>query len=206
MHVLSLLSRKGGTGKSTLCRAIAVEGLRHRRKVGIIDADEQGTVTLWGRRRPHAAPSILSTAAGTIDKHLAELRKAGADLAVIDTPPNVQPIINLAIGKADSSVIVSGVFPDDLEQVAVLAELLRKLKKPAGIVLNRTPSRAAALNLARAALATFGMPICPQAVSQLVAHPYASASGLTASEWEPDGKGARELAGVWSWLVKERLL
>jgi chromosome partitioning protein len=206
MHVLSLLSRKGGTGKSTLCRAIAVEGLLHKRKVGIIDADEQGTVTLWGRRRPHAAPSILSTAASTIDKHLAELRKAGADLVLIDTPPNVQPIINLAIGKADSSVIVSGVFPDDLEQVAVLAELLRKLKKPAGIVLNRTPSRAAALNLARTALTTFGVPICPQAVSQLVAHPYASASGLTASEWEPAGKGARELAGVWSWLVKERLL
>src|SRR5437870_5489771 len=115
MRVLSLLSRKGGTGKSTVCRAIAVEALLHERKSAIIDADEQGTVTLWGRRRPHAAPSILATSSGSIDRHLADLRHDGAELVLIDTPPNVQPIINLAVAPADAAIIVSGVFPDDLE-------------------------------------------------------------------------------------------
>jgi chromosome partitioning protein len=206
MKVLSLLSRKGGTGKSTLARGIAVEALLHKQKSAIIDADEQGTVTLWGKRRPHAAPSILPAGKSSIDKHLAELRRDGADLVVVDTPPNVQPVINLAVAQGDASIIITGVFPDDLEQVSVLVDMLKKLRKPGGIVLNRTPTRASALNMARSALATFGLPICPQAVSQLVAHPYASAGGLTASEWEPEGKGAQELAGVWDWLVKEKFV
>jgi len=203
MRVLSLLSRKGGTGKSTCARAIAVEALLAKQKVGLIDADEQGTVTMWGKRRPHAAPTIFSTRDGPIEKHLEALRKLGADLVVIDTPPNVQPIINIAVAQADAAIIVSGVFPDDLEQVSVLVDMLRKLGKKSGIILNRTPTRASSLNLARSALATFGLPIAPQAISQLVAHPYASAGGLTASEWEPDGKGAQELHKVFAWLKKE---
>jgi chromosome partitioning protein len=203
MKVLTLLSRKGGTGKSTLARAVAVEALLHEQKSAIIDADEQGTITLWGKRRPHRAPSILSVGKATIDKHVATLRREEADLVVIDTPPNVQPIINLAVSQADAAILAVGVYPDDLEQVGVLVDMLKKLKKPAGIVLNRTPARAQALTMARSALATFGLPICPQAVTQLVSHPYASAGGLTASEWEPEGKGAQELRSVWDWLAKE---
>ncbi|MFL5283101.1 MAG: hypothetical protein ACJ8AW_19435 [Rhodopila sp.] len=203
MKTLAVVSRKGGSGKSHLARAISVEALLNRKRAAIIDTDEQGTVVLWGKRRPHGAPTILAINEGAVEKHLAALKKAKAEIVLIDTPPNVAPIINIAIQQADAAVIVSGVYPEDLEQVGVVAEMLRRLKKPTGIVLNRVPSGAAALNAARNALTTFRLPICPTAIYQRVTHPYASAEGLTASEREPGGKAADELHKMYAWLEKE---
>jgi chromosome partitioning protein len=202
MKVLALLSRKGGTGKGTIARSIAIAALMDGRSVGIVDADEQASMAKWAERRPHAQPLILHTSKGTIKQHIATFRKAAADLVVIDTPPNVQPIINLAIAEADAALIVTGVFFDDLEQVAALVDMLKRVKKPTAIVLNRTPTRSAALTLARNALATFSLPICPQPIALLVAHPYAGADGLTASEREPGGRAAEEIGKMWEWLKK----
>jgi chromosome partitioning protein len=173
------------------------------KRAGIIDADTQGTVALWGRRRPHAAPTILPIAHSTIEKHLATFGNAKADLVAIDTPPNVAPIINVAATQSDAVIIVSGVYGEDLEQVAVLADMVTRLKKPAAIVLNRVPQGASALREARNALSTFRLPICPTAIVQRVAHPYASVEGLTASEREPDSKAAEELNKMYAWLGKE---
>ena len=68
-----------------------------------------------------------------------------------------------------------------------------------GIVLNRTPSKSSALQLARGALAVFDLPICPTAIVQRVAHPYSSSEGMTAQEWEPGGSAAKEIEEVWRW-------
>jgi hypothetical protein len=62
------------------------------------------------------------------------------------------------------------------------------------------------LTLARAALATFQLPVCPMAMAQLVTHAYASAEGETANEREPDGKAAKEVNSVYAWLKKEGLV
>src|SRR5215213_8347822 len=51
MLVISILARKGGTGKSTAVRCLAVEALKVGRRVVIIDADPQATCYRWGQRR-----------------------------------------------------------------------------------------------------------------------------------------------------------
>ncbi len=43
MRVVSILARKGGTGKSTAARCLAVEALKSGRRVVIIDLDPQAT-------------------------------------------------------------------------------------------------------------------------------------------------------------------
>ncbi len=206
MHTITIASRKGGQGKSLLTRSIAVLALIEGKSAGIIDTDAQATVGLWGKRREHAAPTIVPIGTGSVESHKAAFKKAKADLVVIDTPPNVQPVINLAIGQSDSALIVSGVYGEDLEQVAVMAEIVRKLKKPSAIILNRVPQGASALREARNALSTFRLPICPVAIVQRVAHPYSSVEGLTASEREPNGKAAEELNQMYAWLKKEGLV
>ncbi len=206
MRTISVASRKGGQGKSFLTRAIAVLALMNGKSVGIVDTDPQGTVALWGKRRPHASPTVVHIGSGTIERHLATFRKAGAELVAIDTPPNVAPIINVAVTQSDSALIVSGVYGEDLEQVAVLAQMMTKLKKPSAIILNRVPQGASALREAKNALLTFRLPICPVAIVQRVSHPYASVDGLTASEREPNSKAADELAKMYAWLGKEGLV
>ena len=87
----------------------------------------------------------------------------------------------------------------------MVANIVRGLGKPAGIVLNKTPPKAHALTLARTALAVFNIPLCPVAITQLVSHPYASADGMTAQEWEPGNRAAKELDQLWAWM-KQHLL
>jgi chromosome partitioning protein len=119
---------------------------------------------------------------------------------VIDTPPHDQPVINIVAEAADAALIVTQPYPDDLQEVGIAAGILQRLGKPAGIILNNTPTRANALTMARGALAAFPMPTCPTAITHLMAHPYASADGQTAQEREPNGKAATELADVWEWF------
>jgi chromosome partitioning protein len=206
MRAITVASRKGGQGKSFLTRAIAVLALIEGKTAGIIDTDPQATVALWAKRRPHAAPTVVHIGSSSVQEHLETFRHAGADLVAIDTPPNVAPIINVSIDQADSALIVSGVYGEDLEQVAVLATMVTQLRKPAAIVLNRVPQGAAALREAKNALSTFRLPICPVAIVQRVSHPYASVDGLTASEREPGSRAAEELAQMYVWLGKEGLV
>jgi chromosome partitioning protein len=206
MLIVSILAQKGGVGKSMLARSLAVQGLLDGRKTALLDADPQGTVTAWGKRRPLDAPAVLGLEASTIADLLAELQGRGADMVFIDTPPHAQPIINLAASFSDLALIVTGPYPEDLEQVGAVATIVKSLGKKAAILLNKTPPRSQALTLARSALATFALPICPTALTQLVTHPYASAEGLTAQEREPQGKAAAEVADVWKWLSQQRMV
>jgi len=112
----------------------------------------------------------------------------------------------MAAASADAALLVTGPYPEDLEQVGVAAAILQALRIPSAIILNKTPPKAAALSLARAALTAFKMPICPVALTQLVSHPYASAEGMSAQEREPDSKGAAELAEVWAWIKSSILV
>ena len=198
--VLGVVSRKGGVGKSTLARAIAVQALIEGRKAAIIDADEQATTFKWSRRRKEKAPTVVQLADRTLADLVADLKDMGAEFIVIDTPPHDHPIINIAAKASDAALIVTKPYPDDLQEVGVAATILQALGKPAGIILNDTPTRAQALTMARAALTAFPLPTCPTAITHLMSHPYASAEGQTAQEREPKGKAATELAEIWAWF------
>lgn len=200
MKVLAVLAQKGGVGKSMLARSFAVQGLMDGLKAAVIDADPQGTVVAWGRRRKVEVPVVIALGTQTIDDAVRDLAGRGADLVVIDTPPHAQPIISTAARAADAAILITGPFPEDLEQVGVVAGVVQALGKPAGIILNKTPPKAHALTLARAALTAFRLPICPIALTSLVSHPYASAEGLTAQEREPGSKATAEIVGAWEWV------
>ena len=200
MQVYSVLARKGGVGKSLVARSLAVQALLDGRKAAILDADPQETIVSWGRRRESGAPLIIGVAGRTIRDALDEIAGRGGDIVFIDTPPHAQPIINIAADVSDACLLVTGPYPEDLEQVGPVVTIVSGLGKPAAIILNKTPSKAHALTLARAALATFKIATCPTAITQLVGHPYASAEGLTVQEREPESKAAREVAAVWQWI------
>jgi cellulose biosynthesis protein BcsQ len=55
MYTVALLAQKGGVGKSTLVRALAVQAHLARMKGGIVDADPQATTSGWHLRRQERA-------------------------------------------------------------------------------------------------------------------------------------------------------
>jgi chromosome partitioning protein len=200
MQVFSVLARKGGVGKSLIVRSLAVQSLLDGRKAAILDADPQETIVSWSRRREPTAPLVIGLGSHPMRDALGEIEGRGGDIVFIDTPPHAQPTINIAAEVADACLLVTGPYPEDLEQVGAVASIVSSLSKPAGIILNKSPPKTHALTLARAALTTFKIPTCPTSVTQLVGHPYASAEGLAIQEREPDSKGAREIAAVWEWV------
>ena len=58
MNVIVFASRKGGTGKSTLAAHLAAHIHRSTRPCLLIDADPQGSLTLWHRLRESGEPPL----------------------------------------------------------------------------------------------------------------------------------------------------
>lgn len=200
MKILAIASQKGGVGKSLVARSIAVCALAEGRKAAILDADPQGSSIKWSRRRPWPAPTVREVDHTGLRESVDAFRQAGAELLLIDTPPHARPVVSLAAELADAVIIPVKPFPDDLEAVGATVEIIRSVKKPAGLVINAAPARSAAVTMARAALATFGLPICPALLVERLSHPYAIAEGLTATEREPTSKAALELLALWQWV------
>jgi chromosome partitioning protein len=206
MKTVAVLARKGGVGKTTLARILAVQSLIEGRRSAIVDCDPQQSAVLWAKRRPYPAPAIEALGSNTIPAAIDSLERKKAELVMLDTPPHSQPVINLAAESATGCIIVTGTGPEDVEQVGPMIQIVQQLKKPAVIILNRTQPRTSSLGLARAALATFGVPICPTAITQAVVHVYSAAEGLVPAEREPGSKAAAETKAVWDWLEKQGIV
>ena len=115
MAVIAFASQKGGVGKSTLCRALAVEAIRAGLKTIVSDLDAaQGTVHEWAKDRaklglePPVTVRLCRTAAEALDG-------AGeVDLLVVDGPAKAD-VETLALARvADLIVQPCGGGLDDL--------------------------------------------------------------------------------------------
>src|SRR5258708_17604057 len=87
MHSIALATQKGGSGKSTLAIGLAVAALEDGHRVGMIEADPQGTLASWGRRRTDPKPRIEHAGDGAeIARAIRNLQRDGFTAAVLDTP------------------------------------------------------------------------------------------------------------------------
>ena len=125
MKVLTLASRKGGVGKTTTARSLAIQALMDGMRTAIIDADPQGSVVAWAKRREAKIPIVHGIDGTTLEARLKSLQKAGAELVVIDTPPSIHPIIGMAAAASDLVLIITGPYPDDLSAIGSTVQIAR---------------------------------------------------------------------------------
>jgi chromosome partitioning protein len=208
MLVVSVLARKGGTGKSTAVRCLAVEALKAGRRVVVIDADPQPTCHRWGQRRAAsgiAVPLIVVPGPSGLTAQVEGFRTQGVDLILVDTPPTATPAVNAALDASTAAIIVTRPNPEDLESVQESLRVAGAQRRRCGVILWQAPpdKRVKAVTLAREALEAMGAAVCPTAVSASIAYPYAYAEGLTPQERDPEGRARAELADVWAWLQRE---
>lgn len=121
--IVSVLSQKGGPGKSTLARGLAVEFLKQDWDVHVADMDTTQLTTLkWAERRD-AIDVEPSVDVASYRNPQSALRAANrCDLLVVDgTPYATQASKDLAKGS-DLIIIPTGVTLDDLEPQLNLAQ------------------------------------------------------------------------------------
>ena len=127
MRIASFVGQKGGVGKSTLARVLAVAAARAQHKVLIGDFDlEQLTCVEWGalRLRNGIEPEIEARAF----KSLKKLRKTveGYDLVVVDTRGLADELTEDVSRESDVVFLPTGTSMDDLRPTLALARKLAK--------------------------------------------------------------------------------
>jgi chromosome partitioning protein len=210
MDVIAIVSNKGGVAKTTVTQCLAVEALRQGLAAAIIDADPQKSATDWGEQRVAAgldAPAVISLGSKTLPSVVADLRKRGADMIFIDTPPHSAPAINAALAVSTGSIMVTRPNPMDLRALEATWSIVSKMKTPTAAIFTQVPpgGRARALTLAQGRLEELHIPFCPTPITYTLSFPYAQAEALAVQEREPTGKARAEIAEIWGWLKRQAI-
>ncbi len=202
MKTVSVVAQKGGTGKTTLCLAIACAAVRDGLAAAVVDLDPQATAASWGDRRDAELPVVLPAQPPRLARVLDAADAQGVDLAVVDTAPRVEQSAVAAARAADLVVIPCRPAVYDLETVAATVDLIRAVAPAARFlcVLNGVPPRGPRQPQARQLLHDLGVPVCAASLGLRAAVDYAAAAGASALEYEPGGKAAAETAAVYDYI------
>src|SRR3712207_3533071 len=84
MKVLSLVSQKGGVGKTTLATALAVAAQQDGKRPVVIDLDPQASASFWRDTRQDDSLAVSAIPASRLGPVLKAAGEAGAELAIID--------------------------------------------------------------------------------------------------------------------------
>ena len=211
MKIIAVVAQKGGVGKTTVAQCLAVEALRQGLAAAIIDTDPQKSATDWGDQRDAAeidAPAVVPLGSKLIQALVNDLKARGANLVVIDTPPHSAPAINAALDVSTAAVMVTRPNPMDVRALEATWSIVSRMNKPATVIFTQTPpgNRARALGLACGRLQELKIPFCPTPISYTLSFPYAQADALAVQEREPTGKARAEIAEIWAWLKRNKIL
>jgi chromosome partitioning protein len=206
MNVIVFASRKGGSGKSTLAAHLAAQAHKPPCRVLMIDADPQGSLTLWHKLRTSGEPPIAD-ATENVQEAVRQAKRAGYEWVFIDTPPNMSAIVADAIEAATLIVIPARLTLFDLAAIKETMVLARQKKKPYAVVINGVPARrdnteSPFVREARAVLNSLNVPVWSGQITQRNAYSLALAEGEGAAEYDGQSEAAAEITALWSAIEK----
>jgi chromosome partitioning protein len=200
MRVLVLASQKGGAGKTTLSRHLAVEAERAGAgPVVLLDADPQGGLAAWWNRRRADTPVFFSSTLAELPRRIEQARAGGFSLAIIDTPPQVTSLIRAVVQLADLVLIPTRPSPDDLDAVGRTIDIVEEAGRPMVFVINGATRNARITGQAAIALSQSGTVAKPM-IGQSVAFPTSSIDGRVVGELDAHSNPAREIAELWAYV------
>lgn len=207
MQVWSVISQKGGAGKTTVSihLGIALSGMGY--KVRVCDADPQQSSARWARSRDLKDPDFAIVIAPLLSKELLAAETEGFDIVLIDTSPRLDREC-VIIARASDLIIVP-VRPTILDVPAV-SDTLRVLESArvsdrAVLVLNAVGPKSSEGAQAATHLEPMGLPLCPHRLQELLAFRRSLLVGRGVTEVglkvDPKGQAAREILSLAKWLI-----
>ncbi|MFL6790174.1 MAG: AAA family ATPase [Bradyrhizobium sp.] len=202
MNVIVFASRKGGSGKSTLAAHLAAHVTKSTKPCLLIDADPQGSLTLWHKLRGTNEPPI-KTAVNSVSGIVAAAKRDGIEWVFIDTPPNVSAVVDDAIKNATMVIIPArpGVF--DVNAVQETIQTCRSARKPYAVVINGAPAQrdgveSRIVTIAREALTKFRAPVWSGQITNRADLLMALGQGEGVREYYAEGRAAAEIGRLWA--------
>lgn len=204
--VLAIVSQKGGAGKTTLATHLAVIAESYGLATALFDLDQQASAAVWADKRGESFPAVVPAQAPRLAGLLDQARQKGADLVILDTPPEAAGVATEAVRHADAALIPCR--PSGLDLAAIPASILiaKSAGRPFFVVCNAAPIQGAEVEEMRAALAASGVEMSPVVLHQRKAFSARMHEGRTAAETEPGGKAAAEIRELFLWICEKVIM
>lgn len=208
-RVITVLSQKGGAGKSTLTMQLAGGLARSGRRVAIIDLDPQETALRWAQAATEGFPaqvSKLDVLPGGLRAVLKQMARS-ADIVLLDCPPSIEHPATLAtLQEADVALVPVVPSPADLWSTKGVERLILQVQASRkGLKAALVPNRVLRTNLAWDVLEVmrdFTLPVLGAALSQRNAFAQSAVIGGTVYQL---GRAGSEAAREVDKLVAEVL-
>ncbi len=198
--IITVAQQKGGTGKTTLAANIAA-ALGSDRLVAVLDIDPQKTLARWfslrGDRKPHLTFSDVS--GWRLGRELDRLRSSH-DLVLIDSPPQIDTDVRIAIRAADLVLVPVQPSPPDLWAAEGTLKLAEAERRPARLILNRVPGASRLRTAVESEIAARGLPLMRATLGNRTGFALAFAAGLGVTEAAPRSTATMELRSLVSEL------
>ena len=197
--VITVAQQKGGAGKTTLAANLAV-ALANGRRVALLDADPQKSLSRWrslrGQREgTRAAVGFVEVTAWRIGIELDRIARAH-DLVVIDSPPQIDTDAGQAGRAADLVLVPLQPSPPDLWAAEGTLKLAASERRAARLVLNRAPVGMKLRTAIEAEITARGLPKLAAALGKRAAFASSFAVGLSVIEAAPRSVAAAEMAAL----------
>lgn len=212
--IIAVTNLKGGVGKSTLARNLAVYFAKQGEKTCIIDTDiEQRTTCDWRTRREGESTLQvdvfpMSSVDGLVND-IKTHRSNGYRVIILDGVPQLEKVTTKMILLSDVLIIPLTPSIDDLKSFERFVSRYEDAKSvkpdiPAFLVLNRYSKNAESLEM-KEALSVFeqkGITALNTVINERVVHKRSSKYGLTALEWD-DAKAKDEIVKLCKEIEKK---
>lgn len=203
MKIVAVMSQKGGVGKTTLATALAVAAEMAGKRAAVFDIDPQGSAVFWKDTREAEAPAVIAIPPVRLSHMLKAAAEAGTELVVIDAPPVAKDIAFQAAEVADFILIPTKPAVLDVMAATETLKLIKRATeppKPSAVVMTFCPTQGREVTDTEAAVRQMGAKLAPVRIHNRVAYSRSQQTGLTALEFEPDGKAADELKQLYAFV------
>lgn len=207
--ILSVVSQKGGTGKTTVAINVAACYATMGREVVLVDADPQHSSLDWKADRPRELPTIhaLHLPEKNLFQEIQNLRQK-YELLIVDGGGRITATARAAVAAADFLIIPT--LPSKLDMLSTedfIHTVINEVQayKPVvagGIVLNQLQASTAIGRAAVEHLETLGYPVFETKLHLYVAYREAAAAGRSVIEYDSTSKAAGEFAAFFKELLE----
>lgn len=205
VKIVSLVSQKGGVGKTTIAMNLAVLAEKRGYTTVVFDLDPQASITKWkDKRGADVPPDVVPAQQGRLKTLLALAQKQGAQLVIIDTAGSADSAALAAAEVADLILVPARPNGLDLDAVETTVRVaMQHAKRPFYVVLAQTPSQVSIAEEATEVIEGAGVSVCPIRIGLRLDYRHPTPEGKAAVEWRPKSVAAREVVHLWNWMCQQ---
>ncbi|MCG2713811.1 MAG: AAA family ATPase [Syntrophaceae bacterium] len=207
-QIISISNQKGGVGKSTIAFNLAAALADNKHTVFVVDADPQGTVSMWAKARiRHKSnkinPNVTFTENPWTPEEILKLsQKQNYDFVIIDCGPANNKATKATLVVSNLTIIPISPSPLDINSARSTIELIEEgasrgaTKSKVCLLISKKIVGTNLAKEARDACQMLKLPILKTEISQRVALCESAITGQSVLEYAPNSMAAEEFIAL----------